>query len=554
MIFIKKKLVLLTCFLSCIPFLVLIFLIYKYGYRFPYWDEILYVSLYQKLISGSLNLSDLLFFQNDHRPMFPRIFTLLLALITHWNELVLLYSSVFMNCLIYLVFISQIRRSPKLNNENAIDITGFLIIISFSLLLFSWTQMENWVWGLQLMVYMCNVSAVGSFYLLSRYELNSPAFYLAILLGVISTFSYASGLLVWISPMILIIYKFLKDKNRNLFPLIMWILFGTLVVILYFQGYSKPGISEVGRNAGFRDYISYFLLFIGGTLNGFFTTPPWHGSETLNPKWFAYLFGILGLLSFFVLLYLSYLLILKNDCNEEVKSEAETKRILFWLSVSLFSLFSGLVITYGRAGLGVGLALSSRYITTSTLFWCGLLGLFRVYVNNRKSKSEFNVSANKGNAFLVKGTILLFGVIYVGLTLAPIKQNEKWHNIARWKNLGWFALCAGYDGKLYWTDLWGTRIDFIDPIIVKKEIFPIFKEYNLCGYQYYNKESVKKELSKTYLKEAKYFIANKLWKPAICYLETALFLNPELIKEVEEYRKRIPEEMFRLYQEYQNRH
>ncbi len=560
------SLILLSSLIYSLPLIILIFLIYKYGYRFPYWDEILYVPLYSKLREGYLNLSDLLFFQNDHRPLFPRIWTLILAWITNWNELFLLYSSAFTVVIVFLIFISQVNKIEKvrLTNTfaNSIDTIGAFRLSSlivggcFSLLLFSWSQMENWVWGLQLMVFMGNASAIISFYLLSRYKLEGMGIYLGMIFGLVSTFSYASGLLVWISAMPLIISKFFSDQKKNLFPVVIWVLVGVFVVVTYLAGYNKPGISEVGRSAGLKDYLSYFLLFIGSPLNGFFSTPPWHGRDTINPRWFAYFFGIFGVICYLVILYLLWRVEFEfsRDSAEKENTVGEKDILFFWISVSLFSLLSGLVITYGRAGLGVGQALSSRYISSSVMFWCSLIGLVAFYFEKKKFRFKFLPTGIGQGRSLATAGLIIFCILYLGLIALSIRQNERWHNIVRWKNLGWFALCAGYDGKLYWTDLWGTQADFIDPTIVKNEIFPIFKRYNLCGYRYYSEESVKKELSNLYLQEAKYFVANKLWKPAICYLETALYLNHELKDEVEIYRGYIPQEMFRLYEEYQNRH
>lgn len=552
----------MSSLIYCLPLSILIFLIYKYGYRFPYWDEILYVPLYSKLNEGSLNLSDLLFFQNEHRPFFPRIWTLILARITNWNELFLLYSSVFIVLIVFLIFISQVNKVKEVILTNTstdtidtISIFGSSNLIvggCFSLLLFSWSQMENWVWGLQLMVFMGNASAVMSFYLLSRCKLEGLGIYLAMIFGFVSTFSYASGLLVWISAMPLIIYKFLREQKKNLFPVLMWVLMGALIVVTYLGGYKKPGISEVGRNAGLKDYLSYFLLFIGSPLNGFFSTPPWHGIETINPRWFAYFFGIFGGVCYLIILYLLWRVEFSKDSAQKENTVVGEDILFFWISVSLFSLFSGLVITYGRAGLGVGQALSSRYISSSVMFWCSLIGLVAFYFEKKRFRFRFLPPGIGQSRSLTIAGLIIFCILCLGLIALSIRQNERWHNIAKWKNLGWYALCAGYDGKLYWTDLWGTRADFLDPTVLRNEIFPIFKRYNLCGYQYYNEESVKKELSNLYLQEAKYFVANKLWKPAICYLETALYLNHELKDEVEIYKGYIPQEMFRLYEEYQN--
>ncbi|MCX8064810.1 MAG: hypothetical protein N3G21_06515 [Candidatus Hydrogenedentes bacterium] len=551
--YLKKRVEYLFSFsLIFLPLATLIILIYRYGYRFPYWDEILYVPLYSKLLNGSLNLSDLLFFQNDHRPVFPRIWTLFTAWISNWNELLILYSSVFMSVIVFTILVSQVKNSNNtVECGKGLSTIDFITFSLLSLLIFSWNQMENWVWGLQMMVYMSNASAVGCFYLLSKNGFNRISYYLAVILAFISTFSYAGGLLAWFSALPIIFSKIFLKKRQNFLPVLIWVFLGIVVVFTYFSGYSKPGISTLGSKASIGNYILYFLLFIGGTLNAFFTAPPWHGPEVVTPKWYAYLFGIIGLVGLAVLAFLSYKCAVKRDENNNIGISKGREKFFFWISLILFSTLSGLVITYGRAGLGVGQALSSRYITTSMLFWCGLIGLANFYIKEKEVRLPV-INSIAGKIFILRiiGTVG-FIFIYLLMIFAPIYQNGKWHKIALWKNLGWYALCAGYDGRLYWTDLWGTRSDFIEPKIVKEKIFPIFKNYNLCGYNYFNYESVKKGLSRIYIEEAKQFISQKLWKPAVCYLDTAVFLNPELKLEIDNYKRQIPKDVFRLYEEYQ---
>lgn len=537
---------------SFFPLLTLVYLINKYGYRFPYWDEILYVPLYTKLINGTLGLSDLAFFQNDHRPLFPRLLTLIIAWISNWNELLILYSSVAMVLLIFFILVYGKILTNQRNQNSKLLLVNLASTALISSLLFNWNQMENWVWGLQLMVYMCNASEVVCFFLLSRFELKGISFYSASILAFISTFSYAGGLLVWICALPIILYKLLLEKRRNIFPLIMWVLLAFLVWVVYFTGYSKPGISVLGEKANFVDYIRYFLLFIGGTLYSIFAPPPWHGPETVKPNWLAYVFGITGVISFLIMQFIIWKSMLIKRGYSKPKLIDGKEEFFFWNSIALFSILSGLMITYGRAGLGIGQALSSRYITISTMFWCALIGLFNFYLKEKElMPTVFDMVLKNTPRKILALTVFL--ALYLLLTFAPIYQNKNWHRIAYWKNLGWYALCAGYDGRLYWTDLWGTQIDFIEPKILKEEIFPIFRKYNLCGCNLFEKKEVRKNISKLYIEEAKQFISQQMWKPAICYLETALYLNPELKYEVENYKKYIPPEMLKMYEEYQKR-
>ncbi|HOV33039.1 MAG TPA: hypothetical protein PLX23_06725 [Candidatus Hydrogenedens sp.] len=550
-----------------LPVITLIVLIYKFGYRFPYWDEILYLPLFDKLNQGTLSIYDLFAFQNDHRPFFPRAITLTLAKLTSWNELVILYFSVAIVVLTFLIFayiIISKEKEDKLyeaietesNKKINYNYLTYLSICFVSLFLFSWSQMENWVWGLQLMVFITNFLFALILFILTIFELNLLTLLFCIIFATLASFSFANGLLIWFTTLPLLGYKISKTQRKQILLLLIWILCAVAVFIFYFTNYHPPKITVANTNTGIMHKVGYFLLYIGNPLSGFTFTPPWHGNKLPDINILSYVFGFLGLSLWALLLYKSkeVNLIKKKVCKfekgiqvllqvESVKPNIE--EYFFWLSLSLFALFSGILVSFGRSGLGLGQALSSRYITISALFWCSLIGLLNFYIKN----SEKSTSLFSKNKYIKKLELGILFAIFIILNFTPIFINQEWHKIARWKNLGWYALCSGYDGKLYWTDLWGNN-DFISPQILQKEIFPIFYKYNLAGINYYKKEEVKKQLAKIYLNEVKYFIEKKLWKPAVCYLDTAIYLDSS-ISGIEELKKQIPPENFLLYEKYQ---
>jgi len=550
-----------------LPVTILIVLIYKFGYCFPYWDEILYLPLFDKLNQGTLSIYDLFAFQNDHRPFFPRIITLILAKLTSWNELVILYFSVALVVSTFLIFVYIItskKKEEKLelieNRDNKRTRQNYLVGLSIcfiSLFLFSWSQMENWVWGLQLMVFMTNFLYALILFIFTVYELNLLTLSLCVILATLASFSFANGLLIWFTTLPLLLYKISKTRGKKSLLLLIWILCTVTVYIFYFTHYHPPKITATNTNTGIMHKIQYFLLYIGNPISGFVFTPPWHGSKKLpDINILSYIFGIIGLLLWILLLYKTREVNIKKEkvCKfekgmqilsqvEKVKPNIE--EYFFWLSLSLFALLSGILVSFGRSGLGLGQALSSRYITISALFWCSLIGLLNFYIKN----SEKSVGLRRKNKYIERLALGILFAIFIILNFTPIYINQEWHQIARWKNLGWYALCSGYNGKLYWTDLWGNY-DFTSPQVIQKEIFPIFHKYNLASINHFKREEVKKQLAKIYLNEANYFIENRLWKPAVCYLDTAIYLDPS-IAGVEEIKGRIPPENFTLYEKYQ---
>ena len=551
------------CFIGLIfPLITTAILIYKYGYHFPYWDEILYLPLYDKLSQGTLSITDLFFLQNNHRPFFPRIITLGLAKITSWNEFSILYCSLIFVIaqfliLAYVIISNNEKKTDYMQSDHSKnDTIKFLNLCYMSLLLFSWSQMENWVWGLQLMMFFTNLLCILVLFVMLKYPMNVLTLLICAILTTSASYSFANGLLIWFISLPLLIYKIVKAR-KNYMLLLIWLLFAVAVISFYFTNYHTPSISKTNADTGLMHKFLYFILYIGSPLSGFLFTPPWHGNKLPEIGVISYLFGITGLFLWIFLLYKSKKIIVDNIhvCKfENDKQILIEKRItnsnadeyFFWKSLSLFALFSGVLLAFGRSGMGLGQALSSRYITTGCLFWCSIMGLLNFYVKNKENPFEKYIS----NQYLKKVLLLIIVIFYFVLNLSPIYLNREWHQIARWKNLGWYALSSGYDGRLYWTDLWGDK-DFISPQILKNEILPIFKKYNLANMNDYENKNIKKELSKMFIKETKYFIEKKLWKPAVCYLDTAIFLNPES-PDIEDIKKQIPIEVFSLYEKYQS--
>ncbi|HOK08249.1 MAG TPA: hypothetical protein PLT82_08520 [Candidatus Hydrogenedens sp.] len=548
------------------PIVVLCFLIWKYGYRFPYWDEILYLSLFDKLNQGTLKFWELFAQQNDHRPFLPRIITLFLAKITSWNELSILYFNVFLVILSFLILFYIIILPQKQgihyngeDNRKPGDFSRLLQVFSaslISLLMFSWVQMENWVWGLQLMMFLTNFLYICLLSILTIYKLNLLTLCISIIIAIFASFSFANGLLIWVTALPLLIYKYFNQEKKNPFLILIWILSGVGVLAFYFSNYHRPGITSIEKQVSVLERCLYFILYIGSPISGLFFIPPWHGINMVKVNIGSYLFGIAGLLLWMFLFFKirKTIIIRKRFCifenniqklmtKQELKQNIE--EYFFWKSLALFSILSGVLLAFGRSGLGLGQALSSRYITTNMLFWCSILGMFNFYLKQQENRLLLDVKN-----YLKIFTIIIFVVVYVVLTLFPVYTNKRWHNIARWKNLGWYALSSGYNGKLYYTDLWGTENDFIDPKTLRAEFLPLFRKYNLCGVYHFDKPNIRQQLAPIYIQEARYFIYQKLWKPAVCYIDTAEYLNPSL-PEIQQLKKEIPPEIFPLYKKYQ---
>src|SRR5258708_5502936 len=72
-------------FIALIPIMVMAGLLWRYSVNVPFWDQWEYVTLVGKLHHGTLGLHDLWMQHNEHRILFPRIVTLIVATITGYN-------------------------------------------------------------------------------------------------------------------------------------------------------------------------------------------------------------------------------------------------------------------------------------------------------------------------------------------------------------------------------------------------------------------------------------------------------------------------------------
>src|SRR3990167_10311364 len=75
----------LAAILVLIPALMLLDKLVNNSVNVPFWDQWVYVDLFDKLRHGTLGLKDLWMQHNEHRILFPKLITLLFAQLTRWN-------------------------------------------------------------------------------------------------------------------------------------------------------------------------------------------------------------------------------------------------------------------------------------------------------------------------------------------------------------------------------------------------------------------------------------------------------------------------------------
>lgn len=504
--------------LAAIPLGILIYKLPRYGLAFPYWDEILIAPLIEKARTGQLSFIDLWAQHNEHRPLFPRLVMLLLALPTRWNVAWILAANVVCGVGVFLLLAFLALRPPGC----AVQRRSWWLLPVFSFLVFSWAQMENWIWGLELTVLLCTLAVVSATVLLP-YK-NWRCFAAATAMAVVASYSFANGLLVWFAALpVLCITPGLRREQKWL-RIMLWATAAFLTIESYFVAYQKPGVSPP-FSAVLKSplsYLGYVVLYLGNPVVGIFSTPPWHGGPPHPFGWGHFLPGVAGILVFGATVL--WLFRSRKD---------SLHRLAAWLSLAAFAVLSALATGVGRVGFGIAEGLNSRYMTTGALFWCALFAILAMGLDRRR---------------LPPWTALAAAVALLALQASVVYHSRPWEENARWKRMGWTAVSAGYPASLYLLDLWGPDQEAMGPDKMRNVYFPILRRFELCGFRRENPPNP--ALAQAYLAEAQGFLARNRWFPALTYLDTASFFDPKL-REAKVLREQVPADIRKRFEEFE---
>ncbi|NES78714.1 MULTISPECIES: hypothetical protein [Okeania] len=343
--------------LAIIPAIVLGILILKYSLNVPIQDQWQIAAVFEKVNVGTLSFNDLMAQHNESRKFFPRLIFISLAFLTKWNIryeiLVIFLLACIVAVNIYLLNQLTINASP---------IKSLTIALVSNIFIFSAVQYENWLWGIQIVVFIPIVCITTSI-LIAYSQLNNTAkFLICMFLATISTFSYANGLLAWVIVLPVLALAKLKscsDIRKNIKLYILWIIGFIANIALYFYDYQKP-LSHPNpvESIQYPDQIfQYFLAFIGTALGIGSSIQPLNNSIILGSI----------IITLFICLS-SYVLWQIKDY--QIRSQS-----IGWIMLGSYTVISALVTSIGRVSFGIEQALSSRYTTFSTYLIISIIHL-----------------------------------------------------------------------------------------------------------------------------------------------------------------------------------
>lgn len=373
-----KPLIPLTFILALLPAIILGLLILNNAVNVPYWDQWEFVNVLEAFHQEKISFQTFFYQQNESRLAFPRIFFLFLAQLTHWDVRYEMLASFLLACLVSYSIYKLSRLTLKIN-----QLESLLILFISNLLIFAPTQYENWLWGIQIIVFIpitCIILCIVTSYSILS---SKTKFLICASLCTVSTFSYANGIISWILVYpVLSISQFWRWKDIFNKKILLggWIICFGLNLIAYFYDYKKPSHHPSFFYALQHPFLAleYFLSFLG--------SPFRFSTSQVDVILAAALGGVLLLLFIFSNVYLIFF----TDSKSAYKT-------IGWQAIGGYTLMSALITTLGRVGFGVQQSLSSRYTTFSLYLAISVIHLVAITLmewRNKKILKNGNLWSN----------------------------------------------------------------------------------------------------------------------------------------------------------------
>lgn len=202
-------------------------------------------------------------------------------------------------------------------------------------------HLANLQWGWQVAVFLCLAGAVLALRLLAAPVLTAAGNALALAAAMVALLSFATALALPATAVLVLALRRDLPPRRRLALLTPWLLLGTGALALAWQGGGSGGLPAP------VDFARYALNFLGGALARFATD----------------LAALLAGLSLPVAV-------------AAIVRHRDPAAARFWSGLLLFGLGCALLTALGRAGdYGPEQAFATRYVSFSTLYWLGLVGL-----------------------------------------------------------------------------------------------------------------------------------------------------------------------------------
>ena len=330
--------------LVLLPIVFMVWGVFRYSpdaMRDEDWDL---VPLVEKSFENTLTLKDLAGWNNEHRPLFPRILEIAVIRWSDGNYKWGLALNVLLSVGIFGMLVQRTERmSPWL-------------LPPISILVFSWRQWACWTFQGELNTLLGKFCILGGLLQLAEPEFGWLAFLLAMACGTVAVYSTANGFLFWLLGLVVLAAR---PASRRVF-LPIWIAATALLSWAYFG----PGVPQEHLEGP-----RFALQHPGEAVLFFFT---FLGSTTGIDGSGALIMGIAGTVLFLTL------------SPGRIRDRQNLPFVLF----GTFALLNAALVAAGRTRFGWRYAAESRYNTMTFPFWiCALILLSQIRLGPRMARA-----------------------------------------------------------------------------------------------------------------------------------------------------------------------
>ena len=343
-----------------LPALAYCLFIQRYSVNVVLADQWGNVSLAAKAFSGHLSAGDLWAQHNENRMIFPNLAVLALAYSTHLDvRFETFVSAILLFGAVALIIWTHKRRSRA---------TPLLWYCPVAILMVTWAQAENTLWGFQIAWYVVLLCLMGTLAVLSRRQITVFSLAVAAGIAVIGSYSSFQGLLIWVAGFVLLLYR---GRGWRLPTAWIALAVATASVYLYHLDSSPLGYYRIDPFAhpGVVTKLFFFSLgnVAGKQLPIASLIVPTHGNVLLGTAspW---------IVAFGVVIFACGILAIANTISSGSRHSAGPLGV----ALIVFSFGFGGLTAIGRGLYGYSAVSASRYTTYDLL---ALVGAYLVVIN-----------------------------------------------------------------------------------------------------------------------------------------------------------------------------
>lgn len=366
----------------------------KFAVNAPYWDDWALVQILHHWNDGSFRFSEVFAQHNEHRIVFPQLLMLAMAGPSRYDLRAEMFAGLGIALITFVVLAYQLWKTWPFEQRTVWPFGALTCWIFFSA-----SQSQNWLWGWQIQWFMNVFGAVTAASGLAKFiaEKQVAGLWLAMAGATFATFCLGSGVAAWPVGLAILLMNRCGWKG----PMV-WSAVAAAELSVYMIGFQKsplPSRDLIGVHPA--NVFTYFFAYVGRPLRG--------GVAQAIPT------GLLITLLF--LACLGWMVFRHREAFG---------RLTPWIFLGGYSLCSAAMTALSRAPLGIDQAMSSRYITLSSLL---LIGLFPIGAAVASEIIGMNRALTWAQAVAALAVLLLFGTYRAGIVEIQT-QSAKLRSIA----------------------------------------------------------------------------------------------------------------------------